>query len=106
MQKAAGMIFQGTVVKVYPAEEQVMGYGENGEGPTYFPFAVSEIKVENAIKGHIKIGDLVKVRQFGGTINGTRTYCEGVTLLTEGEQGIFFTDSTIIDPNSPPPFCY
>lgn len=103
MKNDAGMIFLGTVTTVYPSEEQGMGfYGEDFTEPHYIPFTVSEIIVEDVIKGNINIGDSVKVRQVGGVIDGVVTYCEFVTLLSEGEKGIFFTDSMIIDKNSPP----
>lgn len=103
MKKDAGMVFLGTVTTVYPAEEQVIGYsGKEYAEPHYAPFTVSEIKVDDVIKGDINIGDSVKVRQLGGVIDGEAPYCENVTLLSEGEQGIFFTDSVIVDKNSPP----
>ena len=65
LDKRANLVLVGEVIKVNPPEE--IKISSNNDTMIY---TVSEFRVDKAIKGNIKQGDIVKVKQYGGNYNG------------------------------------
>ncbi len=65
VDKSADLVFVGEVIKVNAPEE--LRISSNNQTSVY---TVSEFRVDKAIKGNIKSGDIVKVKQYGGNYNG------------------------------------
>lgn len=65
LDKRADLVLVGEVIKVNPPEE--IKISSNNDTSVY---TVSEFRVDKAIKGNIKRGDIVKVKQYGGIYNG------------------------------------
>lgn len=95
--KMSDTIIIGDVVKVNQPEELVTGETINtvtGEKePLSHVFTVSEIKVTKAIKGKYSVGDIIKVKQYGG-VYGNKSYeLDGEKYLKEGERHLLFLQS-------------
>ena len=65
LDKRADLVLVGEVIKVNPPEE--IKISSNNDTSVY---TVSEFRVDKAIKGNKKPGDIVKVKQYGGNYNG------------------------------------
>jgi hypothetical protein len=70
----------------------------------YDVYTFYDIKVDRAIKGKYKAGDILKIKIAGGEYNGTNYVLEGIEQLKVGESSIFFlrdfVDSPV--PDEPP----
>jgi hypothetical protein len=103
MKKDAGMVFQGTVVKVNKPVKLVEFYISNDKSrPYYAAYTISDIQVEKVIKGKLNPGDIVQIKQLGGFIDDTTWNSQDEPLLTEGKQGVFFTDPYKVNEEYPP----
>ena len=62
-----------------------------GERPLYFIYTISELKVHEVIKGGVSQGDIIRIRQMGGTYEGrVFIYYPQHEYFREGQYGIFF----------------
>ncbi len=102
MLNDAEMIFKGTVVKVNDPVKLVEFYiNDDKNRPYYAPYTISEIKVEKIIKGNLKPGDMIKIKQLGGIIDHTKWVSEDDSILTENTEGVFFIDPFKIQADYP-----
>ncbi|MDO4540543.1 MAG: hypothetical protein Q4B48_05530 [Syntrophomonadaceae bacterium] len=98
----AELIFVGTVTKVTAPVDMVLFYiGDNSDTPFYYAHTVTEIEVEQVIKGDIRAGDTVSIRQPGAT-EVSEFFMTNEVLLTPGARGLFFTADNSFTPNIPP----
>lgn len=103
MRNDAEMVFQGTVVKVNAPVKLVHYYiSDNLNRPNYGTYTISDIKVEKVIKGDIKTGDIIQVKQLGGAIGEANWVSIDEPLLTEGTNAVFFTDPFKVEADYPP----
>lgn len=97
MNSRVDLVFIGEVVKVNDPKDMVVGYTTNtltGQKKNVRDiYAVSEVRVDKVIKGSIKPGDIVKVKQMGGLY--------GVDYLKTGERHLLFLESYETVPSSP-----
>ncbi len=90
LDKRADIVLVGEVIKVNVPEE--LRISRNNETSVY---TVSEFRVDKAIKGNIKRGDIVEVKQYGGNYNGV-DYLEseaGSNYFQLGERHLLFLAS-------------
>ncbi len=90
LDSRANLVLVGEVIKVNPPEEIKI----SSSGLTQV-FTVSQFRVDKAIKGNIKSGDIVKVKQYGGEYKGTE-YVEmesGSEYYQLGERHLLFLAS-------------
>ncbi|WP_420363260.1 hypothetical protein AABM26_02320 [Curtobacterium aetherium] len=66
---------------------------------------VSEVRVEEVVKGDVAVGDVIEVSQLGGTYDGTTYQEEGTTLLPDVDGDVVLllakTSKTGYDPINP-----
>jgi hypothetical protein len=55
-------------------------------------YTVSEIRVEESLKGPARAGEVLRVRQLGGEVDGIAQTIAGNAKLAEGEEVILFLD--------------
>jgi hypothetical protein len=55
-------------------------------------YTVSEIRVEESLKGPARAGEVLRVRQLGGEVGGIAQTIAGNAKLAEGEEVILFLD--------------
>ena len=90
LDSRANLVLVGEVIKVNPPEE--LQISSNNETQV---FTVSQFRVDKAIKGNIKRGDIVEVKQYGGNYNGV-DYLEseaGSNYFQLGERHLLFLES-------------
>jgi len=85
-------MFKGMVISVHSPEVMVTGYITSGGSNETLRdvYTVSEICVEKVMKGDLKPGDVVQIRQLGGLYNGTEYPTDHPEILTKNMGGIFF----------------
>ena len=60
----------------------------------YEPTTVSQIKVEEVLKGDLK-EDMIQIAELGGTIDKKDFYVEGIRYLVKSDRCIFFLDKRV-----------
>jgi hypothetical protein len=93
--KNSDLIIVGKVVKVNAPEEIVIGTF------TSDIYTVSEFRVDKVIKGDVRVGDIVKVKQIGGAYKGIERTEDGIEFFRLGESHILFLESFARTPCSP-----
>lgn len=79
----ADTIIIGEVIKTNDPEKINVKRGKNRDSkPTYFTYIVSDIKVHKVIKGNVKIGDIVKIKQMENE--------EGLDYFQKASRSMFF----------------
>jgi len=85
-------IVKGTVISIHSPEVMVTGYINSGGSsePLKDVYTVSEVCVEKVIKGNLKPGDVVQIRQLGGLYKGVEYPTDHPELFTNNMKGLFF----------------
>lgn len=103
MVQDAEMIFQGTVLKINGPVKLVEFYiGDDKTRPYYAVYTISDIQVEKVLKGQIRSGDIIQIKQHGGYLDDETWNSQDEILLTEGAKAIFFTDPYKVKEEYPP----
>jgi len=92
----ARVVVIGKVVEVNKPQEIKIGESfspeKNESVDVTDVYTVSDIKVEKVIKGDVKHGDIVSVKQRGGLYNGKNYTEKGAEYLVEGDRNVFFLE--------------
>lgn len=107
VDKRADTVIIGDVIKVDDPKQVVVGKTTNtitGEAePISYIYTVSEVKVSKVIKGKSLPGDIIKVKQLGGSYKETE-YDEhnmyGTVYYQAGDRYLFFLESYENSPSS------
>ena len=87
----AKIIVTGSIIKDSVTREININAGENRDkAPTNFIYTISELKVEKVLKGDVKVGDILEIKQAGGTDTNKTTLVEGAKYLRTDDRGLFF----------------
>lgn len=104
----ADTVVIGEVIKVNEPEELITGETINtitGEKePVSHIFTVSEVKVSKVIKGKYSAGDIIKIKQFGGSykeVGYDEHNMYGTVYYQTGERYLFFLESYDDSPCDP-----
>lgn len=82
-----------------PEDKNIDSNKKDNEGMIY---TVSEIEVTDVIKGNLKVGDKIKVKQLGGTYDNVTYKVDDMTYLQKGKEYVLFLQTyEDIDPNEP-----
>jgi len=88
------VVVMGKVVEVNKPQEIKIGESfspeKNKSVDVTDVYTVSDIKVEKVIKGDVKPGGIVSVKQRGGLYNGINYTEKGTEYLVEGDKNVFF----------------
>ncbi|MEN6391130.1 MAG: hypothetical protein ABFD04_12000 [Syntrophomonas sp.] len=85
-------IIKGEVINVHSPVVMTFGtiYQENNTEPMKAVFTVSDIQVTESIKGTLQSGDVIQVRQMGGSYKGVEYPTDNPELYSQNMQGVFF----------------
>ena len=99
--KGSDIVISGKVINVYPPQElNVSAAKDWKEHPVYEVYTVSDISVDKVLKGNVLPGDIVKVKQRGGSYGGTDYIESNVEFLKKDTKHIFFLESYNFTPCS------
>jgi len=87
---SADAIVIGEVVNVNPPILITHGKFDDGS-PWEDVFTVSDVEVKKVLKGSLKPGQMIQVKQWGGEYQGTRYIVDGESeFFSKNMRGIFF----------------
>jgi len=88
---ASNVIVVGEVISARGVERINVSIDETRyERPLYFNFMVSELKVQEVVKGEVNPGDIMRVMQMGGAYSGSIVLTARYEYLKKGQSGVFF----------------
>jgi len=93
LNAASNSIIKGEVISVHSPEAMTIGTinkGTASEKPMKAVFTVSDVRVIESLKGTLKPGDVIQVRQLGGSYKGIDYPTDYPEIYTPNMQGIFF----------------
>lgn len=93
LNAASNSIIKGEVISVHSPEAMTIGIinkGTASEKPMKAVFTVSDVRVIESLKGTLKPGDVIQVRQLGGSYKGIDYPTDYPEIYTPNMQGIFF----------------
>jgi hypothetical protein len=90
LSEASNAIIKGEIFKVYDPQVMVTAYVVNSDETYKDVYTVSDVKVTESIKGSLKPGDIIKVRQLGGYYKGTDYKKYGPEFLSPKMTGVLF----------------
>ncbi|MFM9329852.1 hypothetical protein [Paenibacillus mesotrionivorans] len=83
------LIVVGVVEQVKNPVKRNMSLSEN-QPPLYEIATLSDVKVTEVLKGNVKGGDLIEIKQEGGLYEGTQYVTDGVEFVKEKGEYILF----------------
>ena len=83
-------IIKGEVVKVYDPQIMITSYVDNSNEVYKDVYTISDVKIVESIKGSLNPGDVIKVRQMGGSYKGVNYKKYDYEFFKENTQGIMF----------------
>ena len=99
--KDSDVIIIGQTVNANKGEKLNINTDKKGS-PDELVYTVSEVKVTEVIKGNVKPGEVIKIKQLGGTYDNKVYKLEDMEYLVKGKDYVLFLDSFVdIDPNEP-----
>ncbi|WP_028306328.1 hypothetical protein [Desulfitibacter alkalitolerans] len=85
------VIVVGKIIKDNIPEKININIGEHREEkPFNLIFTVSELEVDKVIKGGVNVGDVIKIKQMGGSYKEEVLKVDEIEYLKEGQFGVFF----------------
>jgi len=92
LSKVSTIIIKGEVTRVHAPE--IIKLADLPDGKTLeYVFTVSDVRVIETMKGDIKAGETIQVKQYGGLYKGAEYRTDAPELFVENMQGIFFLDT-------------
>lgn len=92
LSEVSTIIIKGEVAKVHAPE--VIKLADLPDGKTLeYVFTVSDVRVIETMKGDIKPGETIQVKQYGGLYKGAKYRTDAPELFAEDMQGIFFLET-------------
>jgi hypothetical protein len=105
LNKYSNLIISGEVIKKYDAELRRITNDPNVSDP-FFVFTTYDIKIDKAVKGRFKTGDIVTIKVEGGAFEEKNYIFGDLEQLYVGQKSIFFLRDFVgnpVAPNDEPP---
>lgn len=83
-------IIKGEVIKVNDPQIMITSYVDNSDEVYKDVYTVSDVKIVESIKGSLKPGDIIKVRQMGGSYKGVNYKKYDYEFFKKNTQGVMF----------------
>ena len=94
---AASLIVKGSIEKVYPSEDIVIGEAVNAETGEMKAikslYTVVDVRVIKVYKGNVKEGDIIQVKQWGGIDKDKHFAVRDVEYYKPNEKRFFFLET-------------